>query len=196
MASDILWDTRRGVEVISNFDVTLKKHQELFHHVDNWELTPAFLNEFAEDYYQGHEYHEGAIKLYMDECQVILGAREWNAPDRKAWNTFLQQHRKLGYDVYLIAQSDKYLDKNIRGLIEYEVQHRTLNNVGLVGKAIGLLALNHKIFVANTYYYGMRYRLGSQFLLGSKHIYDIYSTRKTFSRIDMDRVKESMGHVS
>ena len=78
---------------------------------------------------------EGEIRLFIDECAVYFNARNWNDSKRKDWIKFFHsQHRKLGYDVYLVTQFDSMVDKQVRALVEYEFKHRKLNNVGWVGK--------------------------------------------------------------
>lgn len=178
MASDIYWACRRKQPCIANFSVKLKKGQAYFHEVDVF--TPQALVAFSEEYFASHPFKEGTIRVYWDECQVGLASRAWNAKDRADWIVFFTQHRKLGFDIFLISQFDQMIDKQVRALIEYEVQHRKVNNVGWVGKLVTVCMLGRPVFVCNRYVYGMRYRLGSDFMLGSKHIFDIYNTGKTF----------------
>lgn len=183
MASDIYWACKAGKPVIANFGVTLKKGQCNFHEVSNVDLSPSLLVRFAEQYFASHPFKEGAIKLFWDECQVGLASRSWNDKRRAEWIVFFTQHRKYGYDIILITQFDKMIDKQVRALIEYEVQHRKVNNIGSFGTFISIFTFGRPVFAATSYYYGMRYRLGSQFLFGSKHIFRIYQTTKTFQQI-------------
>lgn len=185
MACDIYWSCRMGKPCLANFSVSLKKGQENFYELGNAELSPAALVAFSEYYFKSHPFKEGAIRLYIDECQVLLASRSWNNADRQDWIIFFTQHRKLGYDVFLITQFDKMIDKQIRALIEYEVLHRKVNNVGWFGFFVSIVSLGRPVICANKYYYGMKYRLGSQFLIGSKHIFNIYSTVKTFQSVKL-----------
>ena len=62
---------------------------------------------------------QGKFKLHqtlliLDECQELYNSRSWNRKDRLAWCAFYRLHRKLGYDVILISQDDKCIDKQIR----------------------------------------------------------------------------------
>ena len=45
--------------------------------------------------------------------------------------TFFSQHRKLGFNIILITQSDRMLDKQIRSLVEDEVKHALDDNPAL-----------------------------------------------------------------
>jgi len=71
------------------------------------------------------------ILLAIDEAGDMFNTREWQEKttehDRKAWNTFFQQHRKPKYNIVLVSQSREYLDKQIRTLIDYEFKHRLIN---------------------------------------------------------------------
>lgn len=61
----------------------------------------------------------------LDSRESMTGTKETKAR-RKADNTFLKQHRKLGWDVYLIAQQAEQLDTRARGIAEYEITLRNL----------------------------------------------------------------------
>lgn len=70
---------------------------------------------------------EGRGLAIIDEAQLFLNARHWehNFP----WIEFFTQHRKLGWDVFLIAHSSDMIDKQVRPLIEYETKLRNLKRV-------------------------------------------------------------------
>lgn len=61
---------------------------------------------------------------------------------------------KLGFNVILISQSDRMLDRQIRALIETEVRHRKLNNYGFGGMFLTLLTFGRTWFIAIDYWYG------------------------------------------
>ena len=67
---------------------------------------------------------EGAGRLYLDEAQLLFNSRTWQK--NKGFLEFFTQHRKLGWDVYLIAHSEDMIDSQIRYLIEYEARLRNL----------------------------------------------------------------------
>lgn len=106
---------------------------------------------------------EGEILLVIDECQIMFNARDWGQKNRAAWCAFFTQHRKLGYEVILVAQFDRMLDRQIRSLIEYEWIHRKVSNFGIAGKIFSLL-FGGKLFVAVKVWYPMKQKVGSEFL--------------------------------
>ena len=101
-----------GKPCICNFDVNLhaikasKRGLGEFYYISNDILRPELLIKYSEIYFKNHKFKEGAIRLYIDECQLLFNAREWNIKGRKEWLSFFTQHRKYGYDIILVAQSD------------------------------------------------------------------------------------------
>lgn len=80
-----------------------------------------------------HGSGEGRGVMVLDEAHVWLNARAWSGGDRERIVTFFTQHRKLGWDVYLIVQDAEMIDKQVRVLIEYEVHLRNLRRARLFG---------------------------------------------------------------
>lgn len=64
--------------------------------------------------------------LVLDECHNWMNARSWSSKDRDELIRFFSQSRKLGFDVYLIAQRAEMIDKQVRNLAEYRI---TLKNL-------------------------------------------------------------------
>lgn len=183
MAQMIYWRTRRKRFCIANFEVNKELiNERYFKDVGNDLLSPEVLQNIATDYFSRNKkgVEEGSITLFIDECQLIFNARTWNDKDRKEWIRFFTQHRKLGFEIYLIAQFDYMIDKQIRSLIEYETKHRKLNNYGLFGRIAGLIVLKKPITVAVTYWYQMKQRLSSQTFVGRRKYYQMYDTMKIF----------------
>lgn len=178
MASQIYWALKFKRPVIANFGVNRKSR--FFTEVDNEELTPEFLEGYAKRWMELNGYREGAISVYIDEAQIIYNAREWNESNRKSWIRFYSQHRKLSMNIYLVAQFDQMIDKQIRALVEYEVKHRKVNNYGIFGTVVSALTLGKPLVCAVTYWYGMKQRLSSEFFLGTKKLYRLYDTTKIF----------------
>lgn len=185
-AMNIHWALKLRKPVIANFEINDSAYEPgLFRFVDNPDMTPEFLEEFALSYFADNDHarknREGSIKLYLDECQLLFNARDWNAKDRLRWVRFFSQHRKLGYDIYMVAQFDTMIDKQIRSLVEYEVKHRKFNNFGKVGMLLNVIMGGRAVCVGVTYWYGMKERLGAEFFLGRKRYYELYDTLKLFS---------------
>lgn len=180
MAAILKWRLKRKLPTICNFEIAGANRLHGFACIENDDLTCEYLEDFARDYFADKNFREGAIKLYIDECQLLFNARTWNDAKRKDWIKFFTQHRKLGYDVYLIAQFDTMIDKQLRALIEYEIKHRKLNNYGWVGRIASLLVLGRPVVVAVTYWYPMKQRISSEWIIGRKGLFKIYDTSKIF----------------
>lgn len=173
--------------VIGNFEFNTsqirgKKRGEYIS-IDNDRLLPDRLIKFSNDYRRiyckGKPIKEGRFTLVIDECQIIFNAREWQISGRSKWTSFFTQHRKFGFDIILIAQFDRMIDRQIRSLIEYELIHRKINNYGFWGKLIGLLC-GGNLFVAVKMWYPMKMRIGAQFFRAHRKYYRLYDTYKMF----------------
>lgn len=179
-ARDIYHLLRNGRTCIANFDVDVDKIPHAkgqFIYLDNEHLTPEILIKFAKVYFNDHKFYEGRLRVYIDECQLLFNAREWQATGRKEWLSFFTQHRKYGYDVFLIAQFDRMIDRQIRSLIEYEYIHRKATNGSILGKWISLFG---DFFVSVEVWYPMKEKISSEFFLARKKYYSIYDTLNTF----------------
>lgn len=96
--------------------------------------------------------------------------------------TFFSQHRKLGFNVILITQSDRMLDRQIRPLIETEVRHRKLNNYGFGGLLLSLFSFGRSWFIAIDYWYGgNKLKLGHTVFPFRKRYSEVYDSYKLFS---------------
>ena len=151
--------------------------------LDNSQLTIEYLVDFAEKNHKkdrAGRMIEGQTVIVIDEAQILFNSRSWQSFRRNDWITFFTQHRKLGYDVILVSQFDRLLDRQIRALIEYDVKHKNAANYKLAGKILGFLTGN-KIFVAVTYWYGQKEKCNARFFIGRKKIYTLYNSYKMFA---------------
>lgn len=169
-----------GKPVIANFPANLVKYKRaVFTYRPNDELTPAFLVEYSRNYFKKHRFREGAILLVIDECQLLFNAREWQQSGRAQWLSFFTQHRKFGYNIVLIAQFDRMIDRQIRSLIEYEYIHRKVSNYG-IGGIIFSLVFGGNLFVTVQMWYPLKARIGSEFFHARKKYWSIYDSYATF----------------
>ena len=138
VARVIYFALMRNKPVICNFEINTSyvKHPEQFHHIDNTELNPVKLMQYSQDYFGMKKVKEGELLLVIDECQMMFNARQWDKKGREDWNKFFQLHRHFGYDIILVAQFDRMIDRQIRSLIEYEQIHRKVSNFGAKGKLL------------------------------------------------------------
>lgn len=177
---------KKGKPVICNFDINLSmikttKKKE-FVYKSNAELTPAFLTKYAQEYAETHNRRamESSIILVIDECQLLFNSRDWGQSDRKEWLMFFTLHRHLGYDIILVAQFDRMIDRQIRSLIEYSYIHRKVSNYGWKGKFISMFALGN-LFVCVKVWYPLKEKVGSEFFRARKKYYRLYDTYLLFS---------------
>ena len=178
---DILHKLKRKSKnrVIANFSVS-GVPADRFEFWDNNDITVSRLCEYAAAHHVRGV--EGQCLLVIDEAECIFNSRDWNGrgivrgalkrnPDtRMDWIKFFSQHRKFGYNVILISQSDKMIDKQIRALIEYDVKHIKMRNGFFFWLPLGFLCVEK--------WYGQNMKLGTQVLWYHKKIaarYDSYA---------------------
>lgn len=175
--------------VIANFKIDvsmIKKCKGEFIYKDNSELTVEYLLEYArEKHVMGIE---NQTLLVIDEAQVKFNSRDWqiNRDERMKWIEFFSQHRKLGYNVIMITQFDRMIDRQIRSLVEYEVKHRKVNNFK-IGKLLPVTT-----FACVTYWYGVNEKIEVEFIFYRKKYSSIYNSyaiiSKEYIKADIARV--------
>lgn len=182
----IYYSLKRNRNVIANFEINTdlipaSKHfkKGAFLNVDSYELSPAFLRNYSKEYFSDHRFKEDCILLVIDEAQILFNSRAWNAKGRDEWIRFFSNHRKYGYEIILIAQFDKMLDRQIRSLLEYECIHRKVSNFGNKGKIMSLVAGGH-LFVSVKFWYPIKEKVDSEFFKAKKKFYSIYNTYNKF----------------
>lgn len=176
--------------VIANFDVNLtifkKKKIGKFTYMDNSELSPELLLNYALYNHKRNtngNISEGQTLLVIDECQILFNSRDWNAKDRMKWATFFTQHRKFGFNIILITQFDRLIDRQIRSLVEYQIIHRKVSNFKTIGFILGIVCGGH-LFVAVTQWYGIREKVSSEFFSLRSRYMRLYDSYKIFSNAD------------
>lgn len=141
----------------------------------NDQLTVDYLIQLSQN--MGWYGKESQCLLIIDEAGIMFNARDWMAKpaERKGWINFFAQSRKLGYDVVLIAQDVRMIDRQIRALAEYEVQHKKLNN-WFIFKLIPVT-----IFAGVSFWNGIRNIRGSLTMtIYKKSVADRYDTLALF----------------
>ena len=166
--------------MIGNFPVNLSKYKrQKYIYCPNEKLTPDFLIQYSREHFGSKPIKEGSILLVIDECQLLFNAREWQKAGRDKWLSFFTLHRHLGYDIILIAQFDRMVDRQIRSLIEHEYIHRKMSNFGWQGKLLSLF-FGGRTFVAVKMWYPLHEKLGSEIFHARKSLYGIYDSYATF----------------
>lgn len=178
-ARDIVRRLKHGGGLITNFPINedcVKRRKAHVEYWDNSELTVKRLVNYAlENHVIGVE---GQCLVVIDECQVIYNCRDFGRKDRNDWVQFYSQHRKLGYNVILITQNDRMIDKQIRALVEDEVKHKKLNNAGFFGMFLGLTGT---WFVAVETWYANKMLLNKSFFRYEKRYEKVYDSYRLFS---------------
>lgn len=62
---------KRGLPVIANYNLDKTKipHPELFHFIDNQDLTPSAIVDVARGWFGTHRFGEDKVLVVIDECQ-------------------------------------------------------------------------------------------------------------------------------
>ena len=175
---------RKNTVVIGNFYVnthSIKKCRGRYLFVDNSRLTPSGLMTFARCYSRriGRRLREDELWLVIDEAQLLFNSREWQSIGRNGWLSFFTQHRHYGFHVVLLAQFDRMLDRQIRGLIEIEYVHRKINRAGKIGAVLGFL-MRGNLFIYIKRWYPIGEKIDSQFFFGTKKVYSLYDSYNHF----------------
>lgn len=152
-----------------------------FDYLDNSELKPQTLIDYAYAYHKVGV--EGQSVLIIDECQIIFNARQWQQNGREKWIGFFTQHRKLGFDIILICQFDRMVDRQIRSLVEIEVKHRKISNAGIRGQIFRwFYGAGKPVFAETQYWYGGNgIELSNHLRRLNKQAIKIYDSYGTFS---------------
>ena len=175
----ILQKLQKGGYAIGNIELNLsEKYESHYKYVDIYEITTELLTEYAKEVSEklGRRLKEDELLLVIDEAQLIFNCREWNQNGRKEWTKFFQLHRKLGYGIILITQMAKMLDKQIYGVMEYEVIHRKASNFGIKGKLVSYIMLSPTLFVAVTLWASMREKISVEMISYNKKVASAYDT--------------------
>lgn len=186
VARDIVSRLKRKGGVICNFIINtdfVKNVKGDFIYKDNSEFSVDFLVDYAR---KNHvKAKEGQSLIVFDEAQRLFNCRDFSRKDRPDWVTFFAEHRHLGYNVILIAQNDRLIDRQIRALVEYESRHRKINNYGFGGILLSLTMMTW--FVSIDRWYGMQgkeSRLGASFFPYQKKYSKIYDSYMLFDEDD------------
>lgn len=188
VAEKLYWRIKNNKTVIANFDINYKKiHGKRlgeFIYIDNFELSPDILMALSREYFGDDKVvKEGDLLLIIDECQILFNSRDWNQKNRNAWLSFFTQHRKFGFDIILVAQFDRMIDRQIRALIEYEYIHRKVSNFGIPGKIMSVIAAGN-LFVCVKVWYPLKEKVGSEFFRAKRKYYSLYDTFMMFGSPD------------
>lgn len=178
---------RRGVNVICNYNIkTNAHHKGIFVYKKNSYLTVDFLMEFAMKVHK--ENKESQTVIVIDEAHIKFNSRGYDMKERLEWLEFLAVTRHIGYDVILITQNDRAIDRQVRGLVEYNFKHRRLTAFGLKGWF--LVFILHKKFVYVKYWYVLNEKIESYFFNIKKKTAALYDSFALFKEYEKPKVPE------
>jgi len=186
---------RTGKHVIANFPIKIpdskfflflyflfpfiKRYYEK--QLKNWifeeNITPEYL--IAKTMEMGWMSKESQCLLLIDEAGVIFNSRDYavDPKSRNKWIKFFSLSRKLGYDVVLIAQHDRMLDRQIRSLLEYDVKHLRANNSFFL-RFLDIFRVTLFMYVYR--WYGTKMKANLRFSFYSSLVANRYDTMRLF----------------
>lgn len=210
VASEILKSIKNGINVIANFEVNESLFPQKrgrppgqFLYLSNGSLMSKVvavdekaektvfispidtLYGFAVNFHSRNakgQIQEHQTLLILDEAQILFNSRTWQDTSRMEWVTFFTQHRKYGYDVIIISQMERLIDRQIRGCFEFEVNHKKLMHYKTLGAVLSM-PFRGNLFLAVTHWYGVKGRdsvTGSKWFFGYKRLYNLYNSYKIF----------------
>lgn len=191
---------RRKKYVIANFPIKPPSKYRSKRHKAKWEnmlkywiyreeITSSYLMAFAfEKEFFGKE---NSCLVLIDEAGVLFNSRDWQHErhERTKWIKFLAQSRKFGYDFIFVCQMDRMIDRQIRGLVEYDVKHRKANN-SIFLSWLGLFKISLFLYVYK--WYGTKVKANLRFSVFKPWIANKYDTMKIF---DLDELLESVEKI-
>lgn len=185
--SDIVTWLGRGKNVIANYPVNATKFYKrskklgIFKFVTNEQLTVDYLTKFARENHKSGKLKAQTL-VVIDEASIKFNAREIDRKDRMEWIKFLANHRHYNFDIIMIAQNDRMIDRQIRGLLEYDIKHRALRNWNLSFALASLVCggLYHCV----EYWYPCHLKTSTNLHKFNKRIANCYDTMALFNLDD------------
>lgn len=165
---------QRGGFVVANFPIKARNEKEEERWIYLEDFSPKDLIRLSIE--RGSFGKEGRALVIVDEAGIKFNSRDWqvNPNERKEWIKFLSQSRKFGYDIILVAQDERMVDRQIRKLAEYNVKHIKLRNY----KWMKLLPW--QIFAVIRFWNGATFKGQVSFLLFNPFLAKRYDTMKLF----------------
>lgn len=131
---------------------------------------------------------EGSLVVILDESHRWMNARSWSREGREELLEFFALARKLGMEIYLIAQRAENLDVQVRELFEDHIQ---LVNLRRSARLLGVPIIPFNFFIAGWRNHAYpdevvkteRYKLGWE--------KDLYDTMDTVSFTEGQKTEDS-----
>lgn len=195
-ALELGMDWIRRKHVIANFPIippktwTKRGKKRWADKVDRW----TYMEEISVEYLMalslenGWYGKESSCMVLVDEAGIMFNSRDWQSErgNRMKWIKFLSQSRKFGYDFVFVCQMDRMIDKQIRGLCEYEVKHLKANNA-IFFKWLSMFKVT--LFMYNYRWYQTKVKGNLRFSLYRPSVGNRYDTMRVFN---LEELIESM----
>jgi zona occludens toxin len=116
--------------VVANFPIVAKNDKEKKRWFYQENLTVDFL--IKKSFSEGIYGKEGRGLVIIDEAPLMFNSRDsfMQSKERREWIKFFSLSRRFGYDIILISQDLRMIDRQIRTMAEYEVKHVCANRYG------------------------------------------------------------------
>lgn len=189
-------------QVVSNIPIKMElftdEEKERFIYIETNNIKVSDLWDIGEKWYKSHEELklnrlEQSSILIIDECQLLFNAREWGKNTKKGWPEFFSLHRHVGYKIILVTQMIEAVDKQVRGLIEFEDNHQKVKSMGATGAFINMLALGG-LFRVQTYWTPKKERIDTSFFKYKRLYGELYDTHELFKKPDFKENNNNHKH--
>lgn len=184
---NIINSLEKGINVISNYSIAIEKIKgcrgKYVHKTDD-SITVNYLIDFAQKNHQKGK--ENQTLVVLDEAQLKFNSRSWQSSDRVAWNKFFTVHRHLGYEIILATQKDTFLDSQLRGLIEYELNHKNLKK----SKLGDLVPFMPNWFICIKTWYHSKMKINVSYFFIKQKVVDCYDSYIMFDKIINEMKKD------
>lgn len=171
-----------------NYNTKLPKTPH-FWYWENSDMTIDGLKQFCYDHHKyktilvGDEeqriYLEDQTLVVIDEAAVLFNCRQWGDKSRQAWCDFFIHHRKFGFNILLVTQHERLLDRQIRYLVEIYVEHRNAKYWNLPAKILSFLC-GGSLFVVLYRWQGCKDIMSRELYRYSSKIASIYNSYLIF----------------
>lgn len=160
--------------VVANFPINAKSKREKnrWFYLENIDVDKIIRISFENKIYG----KEGNGILIIDEAPLYFNSRSWDKDkDRKEWLKFFSLSRRFGYDIIMISQDMRMIDRQIRAMAEFEIRHIKFNAYGW------LSWLPMTLFGYVWYWSGGKFKGALQVGVLNKKVAKKYNTMKQFN---------------
>lgn len=180
---DIVFALKHGKYIYTNIELNFKAvakaankklvyvKEHIFYR-DTYDITISDIVFTFRRFVKGNKEHQ--FLLVLDEAGDIFNPREWKSADRLDWLKFFRLHRHFYIDVILVAQSDDFIDKQIRGVVELESEHVNAKHYKLMGLILSFVFGG--LFVCKNSMYNAKLRTDTDWIIRRKKICKCYDT--------------------